>query len=211
MYSPPGTGSIPVPAGRPGECHFHSALATVCLALGIGRAYLTKSRQPRTSLLCALPAAHGPVAHGLDCLIRFPCLHRCPLRRDPSGLNLHGMASSPMHPKGYHNHPYGPGTHMGGRSHGHSRDTGVVAGLVPKDQLPLSGSRAEPRPRLRRGGAAKPPDQAPALNHHSTTSTRQHPNPTERHWTWTRSTPDRVHAGQGLFSQVVAGVGFEPT
>jgi uncharacterized membrane protein YdfJ with MMPL/SSD domain len=30
-------------------------------------------------------------------------------------------------------------------------------------------------------------------------------------WTRTRSTPDRIHAGQGLSSLMVAGDGFEPS
>ena len=35
--------------------------------------------------------------------------------------------------------------------------------------------------------------------------------PAGHHRTRTRSTPDRIHAGQGLFPQVVAGDGFEPS
>jgi hypothetical protein len=49
------------------------------------------------------------------------------------------------------------------------------------------------------------------LNHHSTTNTRKRPSRTGLHRTRTRSAPDRIHAGQGLFHEVVAGVGFEPT
>ena len=49
------------------------------------------------------------------------------------------------------------------------------------------------------------------LNHYSTTNSRKLPDLAGRHRTPTRSTPDRIHAGQGLFSQVVAGDGFEPS
>jgi hypothetical protein len=50
-----------------------------------------------------------------------------------------------------------------------------------------------------------------ALNHCSTTNSRNRPDPAGHHRTQTRSTPDRIRAGQGSFVQVVAGVGFEPT
>jgi hypothetical protein len=49
------------------------------------------------------------------------------------------------------------------------------------------------------------------LNHSSTTNSRKSPDPAGHHRTATRSTPDRIHAGQELFPQVVAGDGFEPS
>ena len=49
------------------------------------------------------------------------------------------------------------------------------------------------------------------LNHSSTTTSRQRPDPAGLHRTRTSETPDRVRADQGPYSQVVAGVGFEPT
>ena len=53
------------------------------------------------------------------------------------------------------------------------------------------------------------PSTARTLNHCSTTTSRKRPDPAGRHRTRTRSTPDRMPAGQGLFVLVVAGVGFE--
>src|SRR5215467_4847058 len=49
------------------------------------------------------------------------------------------------------------------------------------------------------------------LNHYSTTNSRKPLDPAGHHRIATRSAPNRIHAGQGLFPQVVAGVGFEPT
>jgi hypothetical protein len=42
-------------------------------------------------------------------------------------------------------------------------------------------------------------------------NTRQRPGTAGNHQEPDRPAPDRIRAGQGLFSQVVAGVGFEPT
>ena len=62
-------------------------------------------------------------------------------------------------------------------------------------------------------GTVGPEDanRARKLNHYSTTNSRKPPDLIGPRRTRTRSTPDRIHAGQGLFPQVVAGVGFEPT
>jgi hypothetical protein len=57
----------------------------------------------------------------------------------------------------------------------------------------------------------EPPAGITALNYYSTTSSRKAPVSAVRHQTRTRSAPDRIIAGQGLFLLVVAGVGFEPT
>jgi hypothetical protein len=50
-----------------------------------------------------------------------------------------------------------------------------------------------------------------ALNHSSTTTTRKPPVSAVRHRNHDGTAPDRMHPGRGLFTQVVAGVGFEPT
>jgi hypothetical protein len=95
------------------------------------------------------------------------------------------------------------------------RDRTLTRGAIRVIDSPTEAfSRRCRRNRYRAAGPLADPVSQPwdhKLNHYSTTNSRKQPDLAGRHRTLTRSAPGRIHAGQGLFPQVVAGDGFEPS
>jgi hypothetical protein len=87
--------------------------------------------------------------------------------------------------------------------------------LCPAHGLSMGAqaSQGEDYPSARRWSPSRPPARAIMLNLFRACSenTRQRPGTAGNHRHPTTTASDRVHAGQRLFREVVAGVGFEPT